>query len=120
MVGFFPVPGGTYIFYYLPAGKIDDFRARGLDAFKTELANIMPEISDQLDRVTSCDDIVYVAPKRVSVGHWVADRAALLGDAVHALDPSWAQGANMTLQDTVVLVIRLRNVFSPAISARTC
>src|SRR6266516_371465 len=111
MVGFFPVLGGTYIFYYLPAGRIDDLRARGLDAFKTELANIMPEISDKLDRVTSWDDIVYVAPKRVSVDHWVADRAALLGDAVHALDPSWAQGANMTLQDALVLVDTIEKCF---------
>jgi len=111
MVGFFPVLGGTYIFYYLPAGRIDDLRARGLAAFKTELANIMPEISDKLDRVTSWDDIVYVAPKRVSVGDWVADRAALLGDAVHALDPSWAQGANMTLQDASVLVDTIEKCF---------
>src|SRR5207247_7240664 len=111
MVGFFPVPEGTYIFYYLPAGRINDLRTKGLDRFKTELTNIMQETSDPLDSLTSWDDIVYVAPKRVSVGHWVADRAALLGDAVHALDPSWAQGANMTLQDAEVLVDTIEKCF---------
>src|SRR5207247_6484432 len=111
MVGFFPVPEGTYIFYYLPTGRINDLRARGLDRFKTDLTNIMPEISDPLDSLTSWDDIVYVAPKRVSVGHWVTDRAALLGDAVHAVEPSWAQGANMTLQDASVLANTIERCF---------
>jgi 2-polyprenyl-6-methoxyphenol hydroxylase-like FAD-dependent oxidoreductase len=60
MVGFFPVPQGTYIFYYLPAGRINGLRAKGLDSFKTELTNIMPEISDPLDSLTSWDDIMYV------------------------------------------------------------
>jgi len=111
MVGFFPVPQGTYIFYYLPAGRINDLRAKGLDRFKIELTNIMPEISDTLDSLTSWDDIVYVAPKRVRVRHWVTDRAAMLGDAVHALDPSWAQGANMSLQDALVLANTIDQCF---------
>jgi len=54
---------------------------------------------------------MYVAPKRVSVRHWVTNRAALLGDAVHALDPSWAQGANMTLQDASVLANTIEQCF---------
>jgi 2-polyprenyl-6-methoxyphenol hydroxylase-like FAD-dependent oxidoreductase len=111
MVGFFPLPEGTYIFYYLPAGRINDLRAEGLNRFKTELTNIMPEISDPLDSLISWDDIVYVAPKRVSVRHWVTYRAALLGDAVHAVDPSWAQGANMTLQDALVLANTIDQCF---------
>jgi len=111
MVGFFPVPEGTYIFYYLPTGRINDLRARGLDRFKTDLTNIMPEISGPLDSLTSWDDIVYVAPRRVGARHWVTDRAALLGDAVHAVDPSWAQGANMTLQDASVLANTIERCF---------
>src|SRR5438128_12040146 len=71
----------------------------------------MPEISGPLDSLTSWDNIAYVAPKRVGVRHWVTDRAALLGDAVHAVDPSWAQGANMTLQDASVLSNTIERCF---------
>ncbi len=42
----------------------------------------------------------------------VADRAALLGDAVHALDPSWAQGANMALQDAIALSNTIEDCFA--------
>lgn len=103
MFGLYPVPDGTYVFYYVPRGLINSLKANRLESFKTELSRITPEIRDALGRLRSWDDIVYVAPKRIDVQDWVADRAALLGDAVHALDPSWAQGANLTLQDAEVL-----------------
>jgi len=45
------------------------------------------------------------------VKSWVADRAALLGDAVHALDPSWAQGANLSLQDALALANTIKRCF---------
>jgi len=45
------------------------------------------------------------------VKSWVSDRAALLGEAVHALDPSWAQGANLSLQDAVALADAIEKCF---------
>ena len=35
----------------------------------------------------------------------------MLGDAVHALDPSWAQGANLSLQDAVALANTIEKCF---------
>jgi len=103
MAGFFPVPRGTYIFYYLPRGKLNDLKAEGLDSFKNELQKIMPELAGSMNNVQSWDDMVYVAPKRIKVQSWVNDRVAIIGDAAHSIDPSWAQGANMTLQDVIIL-----------------
>jgi 2-polyprenyl-6-methoxyphenol hydroxylase-like FAD-dependent oxidoreductase len=111
MAGFFPVRTGTYIFLYLPKKTIDRLKAQGIDSIIDEIASIMPEIRQSLHNLKSWDDIVYIAPKRVQVQRWVTDRVALLGDAVHALDPSWAQGANMTLQDTTVLASTLEGCF---------
>jgi len=103
MAGFFPVPGGTYIFYYLPRGKLNDLKVEGLDSFKNELQKIMPELAGSMNNLQSWDDMTYAAPKRIKVQSWVGDRVAIIGDAAHALDPSWAQGANMTLQDAISL-----------------
>jgi len=103
MAGFFPVPEGTYIFYYLPRGKLNDLKAEGLDSFKNELQRIMPELAGSLNNLQSWDDITYAAPRRIKVQSWVGERVAIIGDAAHALDPSWAQGANMTLQDAIIL-----------------
>jgi 6-methylpretetramide 4-monooxygenase len=111
MAGFFPVRTGTYIFLYLPQKTIDRLKVQGIDSIIAKIANIMPEIRQSLRNLKSWDDIVYITPKRVQVERWVTDRVALLGDAIHALDPSWAQGANMTLQDTIVLANTLEGCF---------
>lgn len=103
MLGFVPTRNSTYIFYYITKGRFEEFKSRGLDSFKAELANIEPAIKDSLDTLHSWDDIMYAATKRVDAEDWVADRAALMGDAVHALNPSFAQGLNLTLQDAVSL-----------------
>lgn len=111
MIGLYPVPRGTYVFYYIPKGTIESLRARGFDSFKTEISHSVPEVRTALSDLQSWDDIVYAQPKRVHVQNWVEDRVALLGDAAHATDPSWAQGANMTLQDADVLADTIEKCF---------
>jgi len=112
MVGFFPTRGSTYIFYYIPGRRLQQFRSQELESFLNELANIEPEISDSLSSLGSWEDVAHVSPRRVDVDSWVADQAALLGDAVHALDPSWAQGANMALQDAAALSNTIEGCFA--------
>jgi 2-polyprenyl-6-methoxyphenol hydroxylase-like FAD-dependent oxidoreductase len=112
MVGFFPTRGSTYIFYYIPGRRLQQFRSQELESFLNELANIEPEISDSLNSLGSWEDVAHVSPRRVDVDSWVADQAALLGDAVHALDPSWAQGANMALQDAAALSNTIEGCFA--------
>ncbi|OLD54611.1 hypothetical protein AUI46_07860 [archaeon 13_1_40CM_2_52_13] len=111
MVGFFPTLGSTYIFYYLHSRKVEEFRARGFQSFKKELASIEPEVSDSLGGLGSWDDVAHSSNRRVDAENWVAGQAALLGDAVHALDPSWAQGANLALQDAVALARTIETCF---------
>ncbi len=112
MVGFFPTRSSTYIFYYIPGRRLQQFRSQQLDSFLNELVNIEPEISDSLGSLGSWEDVAHVSARRVDVNSWVADRAALLGDAVHALDPSWAQGANMALQDAAALSNTIERCFA--------
>jgi 2-polyprenyl-6-methoxyphenol hydroxylase-like FAD-dependent oxidoreductase len=112
MVGFFPTRGATYIFYYIPGRRLQQFRSQELKSFLNELANIEPEVADSLGSLRSWEDVAHVSARRVDVNSWVADRAALLGDAVHALDPSWAQGANMALQDAAALSNTIEGCFA--------
>jgi 2-polyprenyl-6-methoxyphenol hydroxylase-like FAD-dependent oxidoreductase len=112
MVGFFPTRSSTYIFYYIPGRKFQQLRSQKIESFLNDLADIEPEVSDSLARLGSWEDIDHASARRVDVESWVADRAALLGDAVHALDPSWAQGANMALQDAVALSNTIERCFA--------
>jgi 2-polyprenyl-6-methoxyphenol hydroxylase-like FAD-dependent oxidoreductase len=111
MAGFFPTRDSTYIFYYLPNRTVAEFKFRGIESFKKQLAQIEPDVSDSLSSLRSWEDVAGGSARRVDVKSWVADRAALLGDAAHALDPSWAQGANLTLQDVVVLANTIERCF---------
>jgi len=112
MAGFFPTRASTYIFYYLPGRRLQQFKSQKLESFLNELANIEPEVSDFLGSLRSWEDITHVSARRIDVNSWVADGAALLGDAVHALDPSWAQGANMALQDAAALSSTIERCFA--------
>jgi len=111
MAGFFPTRDWTYIFYYLPDRRVAEFKSRGIESFKKQLAEIEPDISHSLGNLGSWEDIAGGSARRVDVKSWVADRGALLGDAAHALDHSWAQGANLTLQDAVVLANTIERCF---------
>jgi len=82
-----------------------------LASFKSDLAEIEPDVSGALDDLQSWEDMADAAPKRVDVDNWVVDGVALMGDAVHALDPAWAQGANLSLQDAVVLANTIERCF---------
>jgi len=111
MAGFFPTRDSTYIFYYLPNRTVAEFKSRGIESFKKQLAEIEPDVSDSLSNLGSWGDVAGVSARRVDVKSWIADRAALLGDAVHALDPSWAQGANLSLQDALSLANTIERCF---------
>ena len=111
MVGFFPTRSSTYIFYYLPSRTIGELKSVGLESFKKQLADIEPDVSDSLSGLGSWSDVAQSRARRVDVESWVSDRAAILGDAVHALDPSWAQGANLSLQDAVALANTIEKCF---------
>ncbi len=111
MAGFFPTRDSTYIFYYLPNRTVAEFKSRGIESFKKQLADIEPDVSDSLSNLGSWGDVAGVSARRVDVKSWVADQAALLGDAVHALDPSWAQGANLSLQDALALAKTIERCF---------
>jgi len=111
MVGFYPTLSSTYVFYYLPKSKFEAFKSEGLTSFKKGLAEIEPDVSDSIESLQTWDDVAQATPKRIDVENWFVDGAAMMGDAVHALDPAWAQGANLSLQDAVVLADTLERCF---------
>ena len=111
MAGFFPTRDSTYIFYYLPNKTVSEFKSRGIESFKKQLVDMEPDVSDSLTNLRSWGDLAGAPARRVDAKIWVADRAALLGDSVHALDPSWAQGANLSLQDALALANTIERCF---------
>jgi 2-polyprenyl-6-methoxyphenol hydroxylase-like FAD-dependent oxidoreductase len=100
------------MFYYLRTGAYEGLKALGLEPFKSNLTSLSPDLAKPMETVKSWEDFLYMTPQQAKASSWVSDHVALVGDAVHALEPSLGQGANLTLQDVNALLEVLDHCFA--------
>jgi 2-polyprenyl-6-methoxyphenol hydroxylase-like FAD-dependent oxidoreductase len=113
ILGVFPLGADAiYAFYLWPAGQRDALEAHGLPAFTERIAAIDPDLRPALGALTRWDQIGWMPCVKVVPRAWVANGAALLGDAAHALNPHVAQGRNQALEDAVALDAVLDSCFA--------
>ena len=60
-----------------------------------------------LDAIQSDDDVFVGPAEEIADIHWRRSRVVLIGDAAHALSPSFGQGANLAIEDAYVLAEEL-------------
>jgi monooxygenase len=102
ILGFFPVSTNQlYLFYLIPRAALEGMRRRGSDALKDSILRI--DSSVPLDGFSSFEQVAFMPCHRVRARRWVADCAALIGDAAHAMNPHVAQGTNQAIEDAVAL-----------------
>mgnify|MGYP001806130480 CR=1 FL=1 len=94
-----PREGYFQIAYLISKGSDAQLRARGLDAFKAELAGLMPEAD--VDSLTTLDDVKFLDVKLNRLGRWHTDGLLCIGDAAHAMSPVGGVGINVAVQDAV-------------------
>ncbi|MBI1823349.1 MAG: FAD-dependent monooxygenase [Nitrospirae bacterium] len=114
--GAFPVSEEKlYLFFMIPSNRLDGFRQRGIGVFKEEILSFHPSLRALLEgpikKVTSWEEIAYMPCFRVQCKRWVANGAALIGDAAHAMNPHVAQGRNAAMEDGVILAEVLEDCF---------
>lgn len=102
MVGILPSgEGSVSVFWSLRADALPAWCAAGIDAWKREVAALMPEVP--IDAVRSADDVIFAPYFDVVSPTWHHGRTVWLGDAGHAMSPQLGQGANLALQDAAAL-----------------
>ncbi|AMT73936.1 FAD-dependent monooxygenase [Mycobacteroides immunogenum] len=109
-------PGRSFLIYPVSQGtllNIVAFTASDLDAEESwtapgdvralaaEFDGWAPPIPGIIDAITETFRWGLYDRKRLS--RWTTDRIALLGDAAHPMTPHLGQGANMSIEDAVVL-----------------
>ncbi len=94
-----PREGYFQIAYLIPKGSDASLRARGLEAFRDEVAALTPEA--ETSNLTSWDDVKLLDVKLNRLKHWHTDGLLCIGDAAHAMSPMGGVGINIAVQDAV-------------------
>jgi 2-polyprenyl-6-methoxyphenol hydroxylase-like FAD-dependent oxidoreductase len=107
------------IAYVARTGTDAQLRARGIESFRRDLAELMPEMADRVDALASMDDVAHLDVRLNRLDRWHLDGLLCIGDAAHAMSPVGGVGINLAVQDAVAAAALLadpllrRGVASP-------
>lgn len=96
-----PRRGYFQIAYLGPKGTDAALRARGLDAFRREVAELVPEAAGSVDALTTLDDVKHLDVRVDRLRRWHTEGLLCIGDAAHAMSPVGGVGINLAVQDAV-------------------
>ncbi|BBU22069.1 FAD-dependent oxidoreductase [Mycobacterium xenopi] len=96
-----PRQGYFQIAYLGPKGADPQLRARGIEAFRRDVAELVPEAAESVDALTSMDDVKHLDVRINRLRRWHTDGLLCIGDAAHAMSPAGGVGINLAVQDAV-------------------
>src|SRR5262249_38305984 len=73
--------------FVIPKGGYDELRRGGLDAFRNEIAGIVPWLADRVNEITSWDEVKLLTVKIDRLPQWHRPGLLCIGDAAHAMSP---------------------------------
>ena len=93
--------------FVIAKGSLDDLRAGGIDAFRREVARLMPHAADRVGEIRSWDDVKLLTVQVDRLRRWYRPGLLCIGDAAHAMSPVGGVGINLAIQDAVAAANRL-------------
>lgn len=93
------------IFWSLPRGGLDAWRARPLNDWKAEATALWPAFAPFLATIRAHTDMAPATYTHGTLRRPYAPAMAFIGDAAHRASPQLGQGANMALLDALALSI---------------
>lgn len=84
-----------------PKGTDAQVRARGIEAFRADAADLFPELAGDVGSVASMDDVKHLDVRLDRLRRWYANGVLCIGDAAHAMSPVGGVGINLAVQDAV-------------------
>jgi 2-polyprenyl-6-methoxyphenol hydroxylase-like FAD-dependent oxidoreductase len=87
--------------YVFAKGQADAVRSRGLEAFRREIANLVPELGQAAEALTDWDQVKLLSVALDRLTRWYRPGLLAIGDAAHAMSPVGGVGINLAIQDAV-------------------
>jgi 2-polyprenyl-6-methoxyphenol hydroxylase-like FAD-dependent oxidoreductase len=85
--------------FLIPKGAAEAYQARGIESFRKEVAEIVPELDlAELDQIS---DLHLLTVKLDRLTCWHRPGLLAIGDAAHAMSPIGGIGINLAIQDAV-------------------
>jgi 2-polyprenyl-6-methoxyphenol hydroxylase-like FAD-dependent oxidoreductase len=93
--------------YLIPKGGADEVKAQGLERFRASIVELMPNLRDRVNEITSFDDVKLLTVRVDRLRVWHRPGLLCIGDAAHAMSPIGGVGINLAIQDAVAAANRL-------------
>jgi 2-polyprenyl-6-methoxyphenol hydroxylase-like FAD-dependent oxidoreductase len=87
--------------YVIRKGGYDEQRARGLDAFRGDIARMAPWLADRTAELTGWDQVKLLTVAVDRLKSWWRPGLLCIGDAAHAMSPIGGVGVNVAVQDAI-------------------
>ena len=87
--------------FVIPKGGHTQLEERGLEAFRADIAAIVPFLGDRVGELQGWDDIKLLTVLVDRLRQWYAPGLICIGDAAHAMSPIGGVGINLAVQDAV-------------------
>jgi 2-polyprenyl-6-methoxyphenol hydroxylase-like FAD-dependent oxidoreductase len=100
--------------FVIPKGEADNVRARGLPAFRQEIAQLSPFLGDRVNELKDWKDVSLLTVKVDRLEKWCRAGLLCIGDAAHAMSPIGGVGINLAIQDAVAA----SNILGPILRQR--
>jgi 2-polyprenyl-6-methoxyphenol hydroxylase-like FAD-dependent oxidoreductase len=87
--------------FVIPKGAFGQLRAKGLEAFRAEVAAVAPFVGDRVRALRDWDDVKLLTVVVDRLRRWCRPGLLCIGDAAHAMSPVGGVGINLAVQDAV-------------------
>src|SRR5579883_782656 len=85
----------------IPKAAPEEVTARGIEAFRADVAAVAPMLADRVDELQSFDDVKLLTVTVDRLRKWWQPGLLCIGDAAHAMSPVGGVGINLAIQDAV-------------------